>query len=227
MLWPFVLQYAADLWNHIPDIQSGLSPIDKFSGTVNDHTRLLSAHVWGFPTYVLDPKLQDGKKLTKWSHQKRQGQFLEWSQSHALSVTLTCNLCTDSIIPQFHTVMDDWFTKIAREGTYNNVVPPENWSDLLKTSLINALAEWDTKVNGHYLDLATKWLTDVEINQSNLDRNQCFWSTIGSMPTQQEEHDDEGDEDSALNDVLPAPEGAESTEPVTTPGGMPEMQYPA
>eukprot|EP00957_Ditylum_brightwellii_P161173 12272109-Ditylum_brightwellii.AAC.1 len=33
LLWPFALQYAADLWNHMPDIQSGLFPIDKFSGT--------------------------------------------------------------------------------------------------------------------------------------------------------------------------------------------------
>eukprot|EP00957_Ditylum_brightwellii_P001102 87781-Ditylum_brightwellii.AAC.2 len=47
----------------MPDIQSGLSHIDKFSGTVNDNTCLLSAHVWECPTYVLDPKLQDGKKL--------------------------------------------------------------------------------------------------------------------------------------------------------------------
>eukprot|EP00957_Ditylum_brightwellii_P066432 5043030-Ditylum_brightwellii.AAC.1 len=44
LFWPFALQYVADLWNHMPDIQSGLSPIDKFSGTVNDHTHLLGAH---------------------------------------------------------------------------------------------------------------------------------------------------------------------------------------
>eukprot|EP00957_Ditylum_brightwellii_P086595 6588831-Ditylum_brightwellii.AAC.1 len=68
LCWPFALQYAADLWNHMPDIQSGLSPIDKFSGTVNDHTHFLSPHVWGCPMYVLDTKLQDGKKLPKWSH---------------------------------------------------------------------------------------------------------------------------------------------------------------
>eukprot|EP00957_Ditylum_brightwellii_P138950 10591131-Ditylum_brightwellii.AAC.1 len=61
------------------DIQSGLSPIDKFSGTVNDNIHLLSSHVWGCPTYVLDPKLQDGKKLPEWSPQKRGGQFLGWS----------------------------------------------------------------------------------------------------------------------------------------------------
>eukprot|EP00957_Ditylum_brightwellii_P120974 9226667-Ditylum_brightwellii.AAC.1 len=38
------------------------------------------------------------------------------------------------------------------------------------------------------------------------------------MSTQQQEHDDEGDDDSVLHDVLPAPKGAENTEPVNTPG---------
>eukprot|EP00957_Ditylum_brightwellii_P203463 15334707-Ditylum_brightwellii.AAC.2 len=38
LLWPFALQYVADLWNHMPDIWSWLSPIDKFNGTANDHT---------------------------------------------------------------------------------------------------------------------------------------------------------------------------------------------
>eukprot|EP00957_Ditylum_brightwellii_P180880 13780252-Ditylum_brightwellii.AAC.1 len=88
-------------------MQSGLFPIDKFSGTVNDHTCLLSAHVWGCPTYVMDPKLQDRKKVPKWSPQKRQGKFLGWSQSHALPVALVHIICTGSITPQFQTVMDD------------------------------------------------------------------------------------------------------------------------
>eukprot|EP00957_Ditylum_brightwellii_P076437 5809484-Ditylum_brightwellii.AAC.1 len=109
--------------------------------------------------------------------------------------------------------MDDWFTTIARDGNDDNFVPPENWSNLIKTSLIDVLAEWATEVDGHYPVLATKWLSDVEI--------------IGPMPTQQQEHDDNKDDDSVLNDVLPAPEGVESIEPVNIPGVMPERQYPA
>eukprot|EP00957_Ditylum_brightwellii_P066964 5083167-Ditylum_brightwellii.AAC.1 len=41
------------------------------------------------------------------------------------------------------------------------------------------------------------------------------------MPTQQLEHDDGKDDDSVLNDVLPAPDGVESTEPVNAPGDNP------
>eukprot|EP00957_Ditylum_brightwellii_P187527 14281147-Ditylum_brightwellii.AAC.1 len=114
--------------------------------------------------------------------------------------------------------MDDWFTMIAREGTNDDFVSPENWSNLIKTSSNNALAEWDTKVNGHYPDLTTKWLSDIEINQRNQDRNWFFWPAVGPISAQQQEHDDDEDDDSVLNDVLPAPEGVESTEPVNTPG---------
>eukprot|EP00957_Ditylum_brightwellii_P200663 15297285-Ditylum_brightwellii.AAC.1 len=103
--------------------------------------------------------------------------------------------------------MDDWFTTIARKGTDDNFVPPENWSNPIKTSSINAFAEWDTK--------------------RNQDRNQFFWPTVGPMSTQQQKNDDIKDDDSVLNDVIPAPEGVESTKPVNTLGAMPERQYPA
>eukprot|EP00957_Ditylum_brightwellii_P102839 7836790-Ditylum_brightwellii.AAC.1 len=78
MIWPFALQYAVDIWNNMPEQQTGLSPIDKFSRIILDHTNLLNLHVWGCPAYVLDPMLQDGKKLLKWNPQKRSGQFLGW-----------------------------------------------------------------------------------------------------------------------------------------------------
>eukprot|EP00957_Ditylum_brightwellii_P164029 12489065-Ditylum_brightwellii.AAC.1 len=73
MLWPFALEYAVDLWNHLPDMDTGLSPLDNFSGTIKDHSRLLEAHVWGCPAYVLDPTLQDRKKIPKWNPCKRRG----------------------------------------------------------------------------------------------------------------------------------------------------------
>eukprot|EP00957_Ditylum_brightwellii_P083621 6356454-Ditylum_brightwellii.AAC.1 len=38
MLWPFALQYAVDMWNDMPEQQTGLSPFEKFSCTTADHT---------------------------------------------------------------------------------------------------------------------------------------------------------------------------------------------
>eukprot|EP00957_Ditylum_brightwellii_P127137 9693130-Ditylum_brightwellii.AAC.1 len=54
----------------------GLLLWKSFSSTVSDHKLLLDSHVWGCPTYVLDPALQDGKKLPKWHPCKHCGQFL-------------------------------------------------------------------------------------------------------------------------------------------------------
>eukprot|EP00957_Ditylum_brightwellii_P113825 8678064-Ditylum_brightwellii.AAC.1 len=97
MFWPFALQYAVGIWNCMPDINMKLSPMDIFSRTVLDHTDLLNSHVWGCPAYVLNPTLQDRKKLPKWSPRKQHGLFLGWIKSHASSVALVRNLNTGSI----------------------------------------------------------------------------------------------------------------------------------
>eukprot|EP00957_Ditylum_brightwellii_P040349 3053197-Ditylum_brightwellii.AAC.1 len=60
----------------MPEQQTGLSTFDKFSQSMTDHTNLLNSHVWGCPSYVLDPTLQDGKKIPKWNLCKKCGQFL-------------------------------------------------------------------------------------------------------------------------------------------------------
>eukprot|EP00957_Ditylum_brightwellii_P010049 758228-Ditylum_brightwellii.AAC.1 len=63
MMWPFALDYVVDIWNNMPDMDTGLSPMEKFGASRVNHTDLFNFHVWGCPTYVLDPKLQGGKKL--------------------------------------------------------------------------------------------------------------------------------------------------------------------
>jgi hypothetical protein len=62
-LWPFAVCHAVWLYNHLPNGVTGLSPIEILTGTRLDHRYLLSTHVWGCPVYILDPKLQDGKKF--------------------------------------------------------------------------------------------------------------------------------------------------------------------
>jgi hypothetical protein len=61
------MQHAIWIWNHLPKKDMKLAPIELFSGTkLASHDYLQQLHVWGCPVYVLDPKLQDGKKLAKW-----------------------------------------------------------------------------------------------------------------------------------------------------------------
>ena len=65
-LWPFALNHAVNVWNHLPQLRSGLSPIELFTRTKWPHHDLIgNAKVWGCPVYVLDPTLQDGKRLPK------------------------------------------------------------------------------------------------------------------------------------------------------------------
>eukprot|EP00957_Ditylum_brightwellii_P162575 12379950-Ditylum_brightwellii.AAC.2 len=135
------------------DTESRLLLLDKFSGAVTNHTDLLNSHVWGFPAYFLDPTLQDGKRLPKWNPWKCHGQFLGWSNQHTSSVALIMNLYTRLISPQFHTVMDDWFTTIA------------------------CMDNWDPVTNGDLPDLAVKWLSEHEIEQCQ----QTRWYKTGAL----------------------------------------------
>ena len=79
---------------------------------VGDYSHLTSLHVFGCPCYVLDPTLQDGKKLPKWVPRARRGQYLGVSSDHAGSIGRICNIQTGHISPQFHVVYDELFTTV-------------------------------------------------------------------------------------------------------------------
>jgi hypothetical protein len=75
--------------------------------------------MWGCPVYVLDPKLQDGKKIPKWNCQAQQGQFLGFSDKHSSLVATVCHLTTGFDSPQFHVVFDDHFCTVYGDGEGN------------------------------------------------------------------------------------------------------------
>jgi hypothetical protein len=59
------MSYAIWVHNRLPLYGYGLSPEEVWSGVKNRESELSLAHVWGCPVYVLDPALQDGKKISK------------------------------------------------------------------------------------------------------------------------------------------------------------------
>ena len=75
-LWPFAMEYAAYLYNRIPKHRNGISPLEVLSSSPLDKDWVKTARVWECPAYVLDPTLQDGKKLPRWQPKARRGQFL-------------------------------------------------------------------------------------------------------------------------------------------------------
>ena len=66
-LWPFALEHAVHIWNHLPRERGGLSPIELFTSqkTTSSDPTLHNLRVWGCPAWTLNLTLQDGHKLPK------------------------------------------------------------------------------------------------------------------------------------------------------------------
>jgi hypothetical protein len=60
--WPMAVTYAVYIYNNTPNAQN-LCPADFYTGSMVPHHQLHDFHAWGHPAYVLDPMLQEGKKL--------------------------------------------------------------------------------------------------------------------------------------------------------------------
>ena len=153
-LWPLALDHAAFLYNHTPHQENGLSPEEIWTKTKSKHARLVNAHPWGCPVYVLDPRLQDGHKLPKWEPQSRQGMYVGFSPIHASTVGLVQNLRTGNISPQFHLVYNDWFETVHATATEE----PAIWQELIKFQCF--ANEFNDE---QYIPaLGPEWLTDKE-----------------------------------------------------------------
>ena len=129
-LWPFAVSYAVYLWNIISRQDTGLSPSEQFYGVKSNHLDLKNAKVWGCPTYVLDPRLQDGHKIPKWEPRSRLGQFVGRSMVHSSTVGLIKNTNTGRISSQFHTIYDNHFTTLKVASTPATSSLPQEWIDL-------------------------------------------------------------------------------------------------
>jgi hypothetical protein len=115
----------------MPKKDGAPSPEELFYSIKSDYQAIREAKCWGCPAYVLDPKLQDGKKLPRWSPRSRLGQFLGRSKKHAGSVGLIKNLITGKISPQYHVVYDNHFTTIDSETNVDNIPTPKGFSELM------------------------------------------------------------------------------------------------
>ena len=120
-LWPFAVKHAVWLYNRLPNRATGITPLEMLTNIKEDHRDLRRTHVWGCPTYVLDPKLQNDKKIPKWNRRSRIGQFLGYSDEHSSLVANVRHLKTGFVSPQYHCVFDDLFQTVFSTGE-NDVV---------------------------------------------------------------------------------------------------------
>lgn len=171
-LWPFAMDHAVYLWNHLPREDTKQAPIELMSGAKIDHHQWFRRlHVWGSPVYVLDPKLQDGKKIPKWDARARRGMYLGTSPTHSSLVSRVLNLQTGHVSPQYHVVIDDLFTTVpnADQGGLFDVADFDatTWNRLVETGYEQHLDE-DGLASGNRHDrrnrptLANEWLNPVE-----------------------------------------------------------------
>ncbi len=110
--WPQAVDYAAWIFNRLPNMESGIAPNEIWSGVRSPSSELSRAHVFGCPVYVLDMSLQDGRKIPKWNPHACLGLFLGFSDLHSSLVPLVLNVATGHISPQFHVIFDNKFETV-------------------------------------------------------------------------------------------------------------------
>ena len=94
-LWPMTMDYAVWVYNRIPDMQYVLSAIEIWSRSIFDppSKTLYNCHVWGYPTYFLEPNFQNnGVKIPKWATRIRRGVNMGFSKYELKKIGLVINL---------------------------------------------------------------------------------------------------------------------------------------
>ena len=116
--------------------------------------------MWGCLVYVLEPALQDGKKIPKWEPRAHLGMFLGSSQVHSLLVALVLNVSTGKISPQYHVVFDDKFSTVTSLPTEDSL--DNQWARIFKLKrefyLDFEFDEGGNLITYHWPDLGNKWL---------------------------------------------------------------------
>ncbi|KAL7465130.1 hypothetical protein ACHAXS_005455 [Conticribra weissflogii] len=172
-LLPQAVEYAVWVYNRLPKLHHGLSPLEIWSGIRSSHDDLRRAHVWGCPVYVLKLKMQDGHQIPKWNSKARQGLFVGFSTEHSSLVPLVLNLRTGRISPQFHVIFDDSFQTVPSLcGSVDKI--DEAFAALFQSSR-EAYLDSEFDDNGRQLvprpPLAEEWLDDDERHSIALRRS--------------------------------------------------------
>ena len=111
-LWSFTVSDAVCLCNRVPNLHSGMSPIELLTKKHSDHRYCIQYHVLGCTVYVLEPKIHNDQNITRWIICASLGQFLGFSYDHHLLVANLRKLQTFHVSLQYHFVLYDIFQTI-------------------------------------------------------------------------------------------------------------------
>jgi len=212
-LWPYAMDHAVYVWNNLPQRGTHLAPTELHTRSRFSHyDHLSSLAVWGCPVYVLEPKLQDGKKLPKWKPRTRRGMYLGKSDAHANTVGRILNLKTGYISPQYHCVYDNLFTTVARTGDEVTSFDPLTWDQLIQSGYERSY-EPEYDIHGRPLPgpmLQNEWLSGVELKARN-DLKEKRWRRLRKfrdLPESDRDprdiHVPEGESEGVVDSQLPS-----------------------
>ena len=160
-LWPMAVEYATHIYNTLPNT-NGVAPADLFTGVQVPRHKLKDMHVWGAPVYVLDPTLQQGRKLPRWEPRARRGIFVGFSRVHSSDVPLILNTRTGHISPQYHVVFDDSFSTV--ESLSANDDPPPFWNQIgFDETVYSTHVHRIPLDDGSEATLSPEWMTPAEV----------------------------------------------------------------
>jgi hypothetical protein len=164
------MDQAIYLWNNSPKRGSRMAPVEVFTGMkFENYNHLQWAHVWGCPLYVLDPILQDGKKVPKWHPCARRGLHVGVSLQHSTTVGHVLNRNTGPISDQYHRVYDGTFSTVSCPLTKTNPLDVDTflaktWQQIIKNGY-EGHVELELNTRGcpiPLLELSDDWLSGPE-----------------------------------------------------------------
>jgi hypothetical protein len=128
------MDHVVYCWNNLPSKGGIIVPLEAFTGAqFSNYEHLKRINVWCSPCYVLDPRLQDEKKITKWEPRCRQRQYPGISLELSTTVVQVLNTHTCYVSPQYHVLHHDSFTTLPSTGTPWTGFSPLAWHGLLKS----------------------------------------------------------------------------------------------
>ena len=140
-LWPMAAKHAVFLHNLIPNLSTGLSPIDLWSKTRFPMRKLHNLHVWGSPICVLQKGLADGKSIGRWKPRSQRCMNMGFSDTHSKDAPSVLNLATGSITTQWNVTFDNWFTTVGSRVEDLPNFNEEEWSNMFGTTTSHFVEE--------------------------------------------------------------------------------------
>ena len=138
---------------------------------------LSCSHVFGCPVYILDPALQDGKKILKWDSRAHQGIFVGFSHEHSSLVPLIFNPHTQRCL---HNIMS---LSMMPSSLSLPFTPLRSRTDILKSCFTPLGSAFLTRLMRILFGLPLMMNGCPRMNSLSVIMRPTFHGSLGVQPT--------------------------------------------